>query len=474
MPLFWTIERSTGRASFFRGWLFGGLCAAFHLWWIWFLVVPVEPVTRVLLNAGVLLLFAYLGLYTAVFALAVRRLGLWSAPLVWPLLEFILAQGQVAFPWTQLGYSMTPWIPFIQPAALGGIYLVSSWLVLINLLVYRLLFKPRRLVTAVVLVVAFLVPLGYSALKVRPGRPWFDIAIIQPNVSPLDKGDRASRERIQADLVRLTVEAARARPDLVVYPETATLVDVTRSSTIGRELRRLVDSLGIDIVTGTPLYDVPARTWHNGAVVLRPGQDSVRQRHYKLRLVPFSEKIPYSDQLPLLRRIIGTADMGNWDIGHEVVVFDWSGGKLSCLICYEAIFPDLARAFARRGAQLLVAVTNDGWFGRLPGAPQHAELAVVRAVETGIPLVRSANNGSSFIVDPHGRVSGRTPLFRQEILAGTVPRPSGPTPYRRWGDWFIVLCLAGTAAFAAALTVRRTRARRSAAGPGATPGGPPA
>ena len=457
VPLLRAIEVSSPKRAFFWGWLFGGLAAAFHLWWIWFLVVPVEPVTRVLLNVGVTLLFAYLGLYTAVFALAVRRLGAWVAPFVWPLFEFVLAQGEVAFPWRPLGGTMTPWVPFIQPAALGGVYLVSAWLVLVNLLAWRLLYRPRRLVTACALALVLLAPLLYSAARVRPNRPWFRVAVLQPDVSPLDKGDRESRERIQADLIRMTADAAARHPDLIVYPETATLVDVTRSPTIGRAIRGLVDSLGIEIVTGTPLQDVARGTWHNGAVVLRPGQDSVRQRHYKLRLVPFSEKIPYSDRLPLLRRIIGTADMGNWDIGHDRVVFDWSGGTLSCLICYEAIFPDLSRSFARLGARLLVAVTNDGWFGRLPGASQHAELAVMRAVENGIPMVRSANNGSSFVVDPYGRILCRTPLFSREILHATVPQPICPTPYRRYGDWFIAACLTGSVVGLVARIARRRR-----------------
>ncbi len=394
------------------------------------------------------------------FALAVRRLGFWTAPLIWPLLEFVRAQGQVAFPWDLLGYSMTPYVPFIQVAALGGIYLVSAWLVLVNLLLYRILFLPRRRLSAALLAGAVLVPLVFGLIRVRPGLPWFDVAILQPNVSPLDKGDWDSRERIQADLVRMTRTAARAGPDLFVYPETATLVDVTRSPTIGAAVRGLADEFETDILTGTPLYDTTDRTWHNGTALIRPGESPVRQRHYKLRLVPFSEKIPYADRIPFLRRIIGTADMGDWDIGREHVVFDWAEGTFSCLICYEAIFPDLTRTFARLGSNLLVVVTNDGWFGRLPGIHQHAEIAVMRTVETGVPMVRSANNGISFIVDPYGQVLGKTRLFEETILTGTVPHPVGPTPYRRFGDWFILLSLVGTLAAVVVRIVNRRTDRR--------------
>jgi apolipoprotein N-acyltransferase len=470
VPLFWSIRDAKPGRAFLRGWLFGGLLSAAHLWWLWFLIVPVEPVTRILLDIGVALLFAYLGLFLGLFAWLVRRWGFWAAPLVWPLLEFLRTKSQLGFPWGLLGYTMTPYIPFIQPASLGGVYLVSAWLVLVNLLVFWLVRsiapratdqKPRVRTLAwraVLLALAFAVPLVFSAFRVRPTSHWFDVAIIQPNVSPLDKGDWDSRERIQADLARLTRQAAATRPELMLYPETATLVDVTRSSTVGPVIRGLTDSLKTEIFTGTPLFDESRNSWHNGAVLIRPGEQPIRQRYYKIRLVPFSEKIPYSDELPAIRKILGTADMGDWTRGHDYTVFNWSRGTLSALVCFEAIFPDLTREFTRRGSQLLAVVTNDGWFGRLVGAQQHAELAVLRTVENGVPMIRSANNGISFIVDPYGRVLEKTPLFAQTILAGSVPKPIAPTLYCRLGDLFVLLCLLGLIAGLVVLRVRVGRA----------------
>jgi len=432
----------------------------------------------------VVLLFAYLGLYVGVFAWLTRRWGLWAAPLIWPLLEFLRTKSQIGFPWGLLGYTMTPYIPFIQPASLGGVYLVSAWLVLVNVLVYRLArdmtemsFISDRVPSDVLktgtvplsartrgtvpvfacLVLTFAVPLVFSAFHIRPLRHWFSVAIIQPNVSPFDKGDWDSRVKIQADLVRLTRQSAATQPDLILYPETATLTDVTRSETMGQAIRGLADSLGTEIFTGSPLFDERRNSWHNGAVLIRPDEQPIRQRYYKMRLVPFSEKIPYADELPIIRKILGTADMGDWARGHDYTVFRWSRGTLSALICFEAIFPDLTREFTRRGSQLLAVVTNDGWFGRLVGAQQHAELAVLRTVENGVPMIRSANNGISFIVDPYGRILRQTPLFVQTILAGPVPQPLAPTLYRRYGDWFMLACLLG---LLAGLVALRARARR--------------
>lgn len=477
VPLFWIIRDAKPGRAFLWGWLFGGLTFGFHLWWLWLLVVPVEPVTRILLDLGVVLLFAYLGLYIGLFAWLTRRWGFWAAPLIWPLLELVRTKSQIAFPWGLLGYTMTPYVPFIQIASIGGVYLISAWLVLVNVLFYKLYasrFTPdapdarrkasgvrrnarRMLGPALSLAAAFAVPLVFSAFYVRPLKPWFNVAIIQPNVSPFDKGDWDSREQIQADLARLTRQAAATKPDLILYPETATLVDVTRSTTIGPVIRGLADSLQTEIFTGTPLFDERRNSWHNGAVLIRPGEEPVKQRYYKMRLVPFSEKIPYVDELPIIRRIVGTADMGDWTRGHDYTVFNWSHGTLSALICFEAIFPDLTREFTRRGSQLLAVVTNDGWFGRLVGAQQHAELAVLRTVENGVPMIRSANNGISFIADPYGRVLKKTPLFTQAILAGPVPQPLAPTPYSRYGDWFMLACVLG---LIVGLVVLRVRTRR--------------
>ncbi len=448
IPLF-SILSSSPR-PFLYGWLFGFFAGMFHLWWLWFLLVPVEPITRILLNIGVVLLFGYLGLYWGLFALGIKKLGYWTAPLLIPLLEFIKTRTQLAFPWDLLGYTMTPLPVFTQLAAIGGVYLISSWLVLINLLLYLLIAGRRRLHHTLALIIAVLTPLLFGILRIKTNTPWFDVAILQPNVSPLDKGDWNSKERIQRELIQLTLQAAGKKPRMVIFPETATLVDVTHSTDMGPALQRLSDSLEIEIFTGTPIYDDQHRTYHNGAVLIEPHAEKIVQRYYKLRLVPFSEKIPYSDELPIIRRLIGTADMGNWDRGWSYTVFQSRTGKFSGMICYEAIFADLAREFVRRGAQMLVVVTNDGWFGKLPGAYQHAELAVLRTVELGVPMLRSANNGISFIADPYGRILKKTRLFEQTVLFGTAPRPLKTTIYRKFGDWLILiyplLIIAGFAA----------------------------
>ncbi len=405
--------------------------------------------TKFLLIIGVTLLFAYLGLYTAVFAILTKYTGLIFAPFIWAGLEFIRTKAEIAFPWGFLGYTQTPYIPFIQMSSIFGVYGISAWLVWINLLLYWIIKQykikdqkktRKQLVYFILLVLSFFLPLSYGLLRVKSNQNWFKVAIIQPNVDPNDKGDRASRNRIHSDLVILTQQALPKQPKLIIYPETATLNDITQDKDFRDVLQEMVDSNEVHLLTGTPVYDqeVSGR-YYNAAVLFEP-QKRLTQGYKKIRPVPFSEKIPYADKIRLLKKL-ETADMGDMTPGNVIRVFDFPIGKFATLICFESIFPDLIQEFTKRGADFLVNITNDGWFGKTPGPYQHAELSVMRTVENGVPLVRSANNGISFIVDPYGRILNKTGLFTQTVLIDNLPYPLKPTFYRRFGDIFALFSL---------------------------------
>ncbi len=453
ISLFWLIENSNYKKAFWFSWLFGSAYALFHLWWIYFLIVPVEPMTKFLLILGVTVLFAYLGLYTAVFALLTKYTGLIFAPFIWAGLEFIRTKAEIGFPWGLLGYTQTSYIPLIQMGSVFGIYGISAWLVWINLLLYWIvkqskINKPKntrkQFVYFIILVLSFLLPLSYGLLHIKSNQDWFKVAIIQPNVAPNDKGDRASRNRIQSDLVLLTRQALSENPKLVIYPETATLTDITQDKIFHDTLQKLIDSSDIYLLTGTPIYDREVRgRYYNGAVLLEP-KKLLTQGYKKIHPVPFSEKIPYADKVRLFKKL-ETADMGDMTPGKVFRVFDLPFGRFAVLICFESIFPDLTQKFTQRGTDFLINITNDGWFGKTPGPYQHAELSLLRTVENGVPLVRSANNGISFIVDPYGRILNKTGLFTQTVLVDDIPKPIKPTFYRRFGNIFALLslCLIG-------------------------------
>ncbi len=436
--LFMIIEKYPPKKVFLLGFFFGFFSSLSLLWWLYLLVVPLASWVKWLMYLGVTVLCAYLGLYTALFAWATRRLGLWVAPFIWAIVEFIRTKSQIAFPWTLLGYSQTPYVPIIQFASFTGVYGISAWVVLVNLCVYLTIKNYRK--AWIGLLLAFIIPLGYGFLTIRKNQEWKKVAIIQPNVGPNEKGDPRTRNYQFNDLIGLTRTALTEHPTLLVYPETATLSNIVRNFQFQQVLVNLVDSFQVSLITGSPLWDYDDRfEFYNGAVLFVPHRGIVGE-YRKMRLVPFSEKIPYSDVFKFLKKVDLEGVVGDFNFGKDYTVFPLPEGDFSVLICYEAIFPDLTRQFTKRGADFLINITNDGWFGRTPGPYQHCEMAVMRTVENGVPLIRDANNGISLIADSYGRVLAKTGLFTKAILVGSLPHPKSFTFYRRFGDIFIVIC----------------------------------
>ncbi|MCX7785038.1 MAG: apolipoprotein N-acyltransferase [candidate division WOR-3 bacterium] len=466
IPLLLLIYRYPYKKVFWYALIFGFAFAFFHLWWLYFLIVPVEPMTKILLYLGVTILFGYLGLYTAIFAVTTKFLGLLFAPLVWVILEFIRTKSEIGFPWGFLGYTQTSYIPIVQIASIFGVYGLSAWVIWINLIIFWILQRKHKLTYFVLLIISFIIPISYGLVRINTPKlkPQIKVAVIQPNVSPNEKGDYESRQRLLKELIDLVKQASVQKPDLIILPETATLVDITRNEELRNKLQTIVDSNKVYLFTGTPLYEPTSPVYYNGAVLFEPNKtDSIicivpgdsllkirapyfTKIYRKIHLVPFSERIPYVDRIKFLRKI-ETGDMGDCTPGKEYTIFQITNSKsqspnrFGCLICFESIFPDLTREFTKRGAEMLINITNDGWFGKTPGPHQHCELAILRSVENGVPLVRCANNGISLITDPFARIVDKTKLFIQDILVADITSALKSTFYRKYGDIFIYIAL---------------------------------
>jgi len=486
IPLLLLIHKYSYKKVFWYGLIFGGAFALFHLWWLYFLIVPVEPVTKILLYLGVTVLFFYLGLYTAVFSIATKFLGIIFAPLVWAVLEFIRTKSEIGFPWGFLGYTQTPYIPIVQLSSIFGVYGLSTWVIWINLVILWIFQKKHKLTYLAILIMSFILPVGFGLIRTNVGvtaQPQLKVAIVQPNVGPNEKGNYESRTRLTNELITLINKAREQKPDLIILPETATLVDITRNTELQQRLQSIVDSNNVYLFTGTPLYKPDSPIYYNGAVMFEPRPELIKRLqierlkdnlrifqssnleidpvppvikegipksfdkiYRKIHLVPFSERIPYADKIPLFRKI-ETGDMGDCTPGKEYTIFKLQTPNskfqinFACLICFESILPDLARGFTKRDADMLVNITNDGWFGKTPGPHQHCELAILRSVENGVSLVRCANNGISLIADPFGRTKSRTKLFTQTVVIDSVASPLHSTFYRRYGDIFIYFAM---------------------------------
>lgn len=443
VPLLFAIERMRPADGFRTGIVFGFIFSLCSLFWLVFLQIDVN--IKILMLFGLVLLFLYFGVWYGAAVLFCRMTSLWLLPCAFAGLDFLRGLGELGFPWLCFGYSQARYPVIMQQASLYGIFGVTFWLVLVNVLVYKTL-KSRSLQKALLCALVFGLPLVYGAIHMRPpdGTPVL-IGVVQPNIDPNLKFTRAMRDETFSRLMTLSEQCHKTAktqfdqtPAIVFWPETAIPVFLQMPGEHQEQVMLLARRLNMAVFTGTPLYDPRTRDIYNGAVLIEPDA-GMTQYYRKIHLVPFGEHIPFDQYIPLLRKI----DVGGGDYtpGDEYTVFEYREISFGCLICFESIFPDISRTMVRRGARLLVNITNDGWFGTISGPQQHNDMAIVRAIENGVPLVRSANTGISMIVDRYGRIFHETDLFQEDHIVDYIYLNTAQTLYTRCGDIVPVICL---------------------------------
>jgi apolipoprotein N-acyltransferase len=454
--------------SFHLGCITGAGWAALMFHWVTRLPAAQTTVPWLLVPAY-LVLVAYLaagvGLACALIAWILAWLD-WPlfavAPLVWTVLEFVRGSGALGFPWGSVGYALTPWPTWIQGASLVGLWGVGMWIVLVNGLVTSASLCPAwpgRLVRASLVGWALLLPWFYGHMRLRhtPVVPVSRVALVQGNVAAQEKWDPAFRDSTFQLYDTLTRRAAAGRPDLIVWPETAAPSYLTIEPHDMQIVENLARQLECPLLVGFPEADVRDPNdiaYYNSAALFLPR--GMTQLYRKTHLVPFGEAIPGSAHFAVLRKI--NLGQGNFRPGHEVTIFDPTGRgerRAAVLICFESIFPSLGRRAARAGADMLVNITNDEWFGDTPAPAQHAWMAAMRAVETGRGVARCANTGLTWIVDPFGHVVAALPPDEASVLTGTVSRCRGATLYDQAGDVIVWLAVAGVVALCARVVHRR-------------------
>jgi apolipoprotein N-acyltransferase len=452
------------RAAFWWSWLYGGVFFLVLLRWLNFTFRVYSSIPGPLVLLPTALLAGYCALWIAGVGWAVSRIATrWSigwalglAPFFWVAAEWLRGHVLGGFPWGTLGYSQYLHLHVIQIAELTGVHGVSFVLVAVNAaLAGCLLLTWRRAVAGVaaagVLVAATLL-FGDARLRETTDRPTARVTLMQPSIEqPLKYEPRHAVEML-AIYFALMRQASAQRPELVVWPETA-------SPTVLREDPRLVASLmavaadlkaplligSLDVEGNPPRY-------RNSAFVLT--DQGIVGRYDKIHLVPFGEFVPLSGVIGFVR---GWAEfISELEPGTRSVVFPGPPAPYGVVICYEGIFPDLVRDFVRGGARLMVNMTNDAWFGRTSGPEQHLSMYAFRAIEHRVSVVRAANTGVSAFVAPTGQIVRRMSLYERGLLTDTVPLRVGRTLFTRLGDWPGLLALAVSGA---ALVLTRWRAR---------------
>ncbi|OGG46453.1 MAG: apolipoprotein N-acyltransferase [Candidatus Handelsmanbacteria bacterium RIFCSPLOWO2_12_FULL_64_10] len=448
VPLLCLIDGGCARKAFRRGYLSGVAFNVVALYWIAYLT-PLGAL------AAVLYLPAYVGLFAVAMTRLVRRFGapaLWGAPAVWTAIEYLRSLGELGFPWTALGHTQTRYLPLIQHAEWTGVYGVSFWVVAVNVVLLRVTqrWPEKRLcfILAAALAGLFALPAAYGLWRIPAGplKGTLSVGVVQPNLSPMDRWQPDGVERTYETLFRMTREAAARGARLIVWPETAVPTTIRTQRERRRLVQGLADSLNVSILTGAPDYVEATGMYYNAAFLFRPGREDL-PRYDKMHLVPFGEAMPYGDVFPVLRKVSFTASgftSGDFGRGRERTLFEGPEGRFAALICFESVFPHLVRGMVKRRPDFLVNITNDAWFGATSSPYQHAEIGVLRAVENRVAIARCATTGVSTFIDPFGRQSQTTGIFRPAVLVDALPRREGETFYTRYGDLFAQGCVAFT------------------------------
>jgi apolipoprotein N-acyltransferase len=352
------------------------------------------------------------------------------------------------FPWALLGHIWVPsWLA--QAASLGGPHLLTALALLAGLGLAQVLRPDLRYggrgrglaVLAVLAILAFTLRAG-PVMAPDAGAPI--VRMVQPNAAQDLKWDPAFQDLFLQRLLALSAQGPR--PDLVIWPETAVpylLDDVVGELALFDQATR-----GAPLVFGVQRRDMQGQ-YYNAMVLLTAG-GVIADIYDKRHLVPFGEYIPFGEILGRLGlRGLAARDGGGFAAGRNADPLLIPGiGAAVPLICYEGIFAHQISAGAGPDrARMLLLITNDGWFGPAAGPYQHLAQARLRAIEQGIPMVRSANTGVTAMIDAKGRITAALPLQTQGVLDAPLPAALAPTVYARSGDWPIwilaLLTLAG-------------------------------
>jgi len=458
VPFFFYLRDKDLWRAFKGGYSVGILWTAGTIYWIaWATVFG-------FLGALLFLPF-YFSLYAVVQAWLWKRWGevsLWAAPFLWVSIELLSSYGVLGFPWNSLAYTQTYTPVLIQYASITGMYGVTFWVVLLNVIFYFLIKNKKNpqqfLGYLILIVVLFVLPLAHGWLSITKksiNRRKIKVALVQGNIDPYKKWTPSFIDSNFAVYRKLTQQAGSHKPDLIVWPETATPCYLRYRLSYLSQVKSQVDIVGVPLLTGSPDYEWGRKgkiREYNAALLIRPDSWGI-DRYYKMHLVPFSERVPFVEKMPFLYNWSKKldVDIGNFSPGDSIVVFKFVSHSLkkklrfSVVICYESVFPYLVRKFVQKGAQFLVIITNDGWFGKTSGPYQHAQIAVLRAIENGLWVVRCANTGVSEFIDPSGRIKGRLPLGKKAVLTASFSPEVRKTFFVTHGDLFprVILMISG-------------------------------
>ena len=458
VPLLWIVWRQPLKHAFFYGWVSGMGFYLCTVYWVVHTIGLYSNIPSVIALIPLLLMCSILAAYTGAFTAGVRwykdewRQLLIFGPLLWVALEWLRSFFFIGFPWLGLGYSQHSAQNLIQIVEITSVYGLSALVIFVNLVMFAIVYKRGpgrgRLLLAAVLLLVCLTGWGSwrrSQLAALPQDHRLRIGVIQGNIEQHQKWDPEFRAVTIARYAQLTRQAAAEGVDLIVWPEAAVPFFFQSDHTYRGQILDLAQETKTPLLFGSPAFHQETDTTvklFNRAYLLS-AEAEVLGLYDKMILTPFGEYIPFQTSfLFFLDKMV--EGIGDFAPGSTPTVFALPPHAFGVLICYEGIFPNLARQFVDRGATFLLNITNDAWFGRTSAPYQHLVMEAMRAVENRVPVIRSANTGFSAVIDITGRIQQRTELYEPAFFVEEISWPQVSSFYTTYGDVFARLCALGT------------------------------
>jgi len=463
VPLLLTINNTS--AVFLTGCLTGFVHQLTLVYWLVTAMHIYGNLPMITTAPLLILLCMYLSVFTGVFCVLVKRVCqkpwhlIW-VPFFWVALEYSRSLTQFAFPWELLGYSQYLKLPLIQIADITGVYGISWLIVLFNVaIVCFLLYTTRqswnhndvsnRLVYVFLgcVIFCFVVFLTYGLVKmygidqiIQTSQNKMNVGVVQGNINQAVKWDEKFRtQTIQKHTIASQSETHH-NADLIVWPETAVPIYIQQKTVLSEKLTSFIDNQSAAFLIGGLRYEhleIGQWKFYNSAFLLEPNKTNW-QTYDKSHLVPYGEYIPFQTVFPFLKKIV--QGVGDFSEGTSIKPLTWKQWSIGPQICYEILFPNISRLLVQGGADILVNITNDAWYGHSCAPYQHFSMTVFRAIENKRALARSANTGVSGFVNPYGKIIAKSEIFTEANLNADLPILDGLTVYCQFGDIFAIFC----------------------------------
>ena len=446
VPLIKTIIIEKPLQNAWSGFIAGFFMNLLALHWLSFNIGAPKPFAIISLLSAAIYLALFWSFFCFVFSSiqSISGKGLLIMPSLWVLMEFIMSIGPLGFPWVSLATTQVDYLPIIQVAEWTGIYGVSFWVVTINVILYGLINSHRSnripIFNTLLFTIVSIWLLGYlrlATLSNQNDKKQIKVSITQPNVGPHDKWEIKKRNWVFSRLDSLYMLASEMEPDVIIWPEAATPAFLTKNHSQLLKVRRNIRQSGIPLLTGTIDWsmDSNSRSYFNSVALI--GEEGEIPIYHKNQLVPIGEFNPFARQLPSSQEL----NLGNYTRGKEKTIFKIKESYFASIVCFESVFPRIVRKLTNIGAQFLVIVVNDGWYGNSAELYQHEAIARFRAIEHRYPVIRSANTGISAIIDRSGQEIKTLGIGETGVITASIVPFDGDTFYGRYGDWIVTVSL---------------------------------